>query len=174
MEPRGPADRKAVGGGATCLTGAWAEFTVDKTPGDGDDKLVPALRWARTIADFRVPEGAITGRVRVRNGDGAPSKPSGADKKKGPGLIAGTLGAVFHGTDPLVITISKARIVGPECKLMVETLLGWMSPVCETKTKPLPALTCRGGRRGRLAGRPARASHGRGARHRHRLDRGEA
>jgi murein DD-endopeptidase MepM/ murein hydrolase activator NlpD len=45
-------------------------------PGDADDKLVPALRWARTIADVKVPEGAVTGRVRARNGDGAPSRPS--------------------------------------------------------------------------------------------------
>jgi len=44
--------------------------------GDGDDRTAPALRWARRIADVRVPEGALTGRVRVRNGDGAPSRPS--------------------------------------------------------------------------------------------------
>src|SRR5688500_5677291 len=39
-------------------------------PGEADDKLVPATRWARTIADVQVPEGAVTGRVRARNGDG--------------------------------------------------------------------------------------------------------
>ena len=44
--------------------------------GDGDDRTVPVLRWSRRIADVRVPDGALSGRVRVRNGDGAPSKPS--------------------------------------------------------------------------------------------------
>lgn len=45
-------------------------------PGERDDKVVPALRWGRTIADARVPEGAVSGRVRARNGDGALAKPS--------------------------------------------------------------------------------------------------
>jgi murein DD-endopeptidase MepM/ murein hydrolase activator NlpD len=45
-------------------------------PGDADDKLVPAVRWAKTIADVKVPEGAVTGRIRARNGDGAMAKPS--------------------------------------------------------------------------------------------------
>jgi murein DD-endopeptidase MepM/ murein hydrolase activator NlpD len=45
-------------------------------PGDADDKLVPALRWAKTIADVKVPEGAGSGRVRARNGDGALARPS--------------------------------------------------------------------------------------------------
>jgi murein DD-endopeptidase MepM/ murein hydrolase activator NlpD len=44
--------------------------------GDGDDKTVPVLRWSKRIADVRVPDGALSGRVRVRNGDGAPSRPS--------------------------------------------------------------------------------------------------
>jgi murein DD-endopeptidase MepM/ murein hydrolase activator NlpD len=45
-------------------------------PGNGDDRKVPALRWAARIADVKVPEGAPTGRVRVRNGDGNQSRPS--------------------------------------------------------------------------------------------------
>ena len=45
-------------------------------PGDRDDRTVPVLRWARRIADVRVPAGALSGRMRVRNGDGAPSRPS--------------------------------------------------------------------------------------------------
>ena len=45
-------------------------------PGDADDRLVPALRWSRTIADVRVPAGAPSGRLRARNGDGALGKPT--------------------------------------------------------------------------------------------------
>jgi hypothetical protein len=41
---------------------------------------------------------------------------------------AGTLGAMFHGTDPMTITITKARLIGPECKVMCDNLLSWMSP----------------------------------------------
>ena len=41
---------------------------------------------------------------------------------------AGTLGAMFHGTDPMTINITKARLIGPECKVMCDNLLGWMSP----------------------------------------------
>lgn len=62
---------------------------------------------------------------------GGAAKPSAGDSKSvgKAATTAGTLGAVFHGTDPMVITINRARLVGPECKVMVDTLLGWLSPV---------------------------------------------
>ncbi len=44
------------------------------------------------------------------------------------GSTAGSLGAVFHGTDPLTMTISKARLIGPECKVMCDNLMSWLSP----------------------------------------------
>lgn len=44
------------------------------------------------------------------------------------GSTEGTLGAMFHGTDPMTITITKARIVGPECKVMCDNLLNWTAP----------------------------------------------
>ena len=68
-------------------------------------------------------------RVKREQTGGAPSKPSGGGGMPQAGLTAGTLGAVFHGTDPLELTISKARLVGPNCKMMVDTLLGWLSPM---------------------------------------------
>jgi len=70
--------------------------------GDRDDKTVGVLRWARRIADVRVPEGALGGRLRLRNGDGAPSRPStdtvaidakGAPAPGGPPSPAGRPGA---------------------------------------------------------------------------------
>ncbi len=41
---------------------------------------------------------------------------------------AGTIGALFHGTDPMTINIQKARLIGPECKPMCDTLMSWLSP----------------------------------------------
>lgn len=40
----------------------------------------------------------------------------------------GTLGAMFHGTDPMTITITEAHLIGPECKVMCDNLMGWLSP----------------------------------------------
>ncbi len=40
---------------------------------------------------------------------------------------------MFHGTDPLTITLGKARLIGRDCKDNVETLLGWLSPVSGLK-----------------------------------------
>ncbi len=44
------------------------------------------------------------------------------------GSTAGTLGAMFHGTDPMELTITKARLIGPECKPMCDNLLNWLAP----------------------------------------------
>jgi murein DD-endopeptidase MepM/ murein hydrolase activator NlpD len=48
------------------------------TAGAADDVTAPALRPRDTSVDVRVPEGAHSGRLLARNGDGAPSAPSGA------------------------------------------------------------------------------------------------
>lgn len=53
---------------------------------------------------------------------------SGAAASPVPGSGAGSLGNMFHGTDPMTITITKARLIGPECKLMCDNLMGWLSP----------------------------------------------
>ena len=44
------------------------------------------------------------------------------------GSTAGTLGALFRGTDPMTLNITKARIVGPECKVMCDNLINWTAP----------------------------------------------
>ncbi len=44
------------------------------------------------------------------------------------GSTEGTLGAMFHGTDPMELTITKARLIGPECKPMCDNLLNWLVP----------------------------------------------
>jgi len=67
--------------------------------GDADDRAVPALRWSARIADVRVPAGAPSGRVRVRNGDGAPSRPS-TDVVKVTGVDAAAPGAGELGRPP--------------------------------------------------------------------------
>ncbi len=44
------------------------------------------------------------------------------------GSTEGTLGAMFHGTDPMQLTITRARLIGPECKPMCDNLLNWLAP----------------------------------------------
>ena len=75
-----------------------------------------------------------TVKLKREQSDGAPSKGAGAKAGGGSGLgTAGSLGAMFHGTDPLTITLGKARLLGRDCKDNVETLLGWLSPVSGLK-----------------------------------------
>jgi hypothetical protein len=52
----------------------WVVFLAG--PGPRDDVVGTALRARRRSVDVRVPEGAATGRVRLRNADGSPAKPS--------------------------------------------------------------------------------------------------
>jgi nucleoid-associated protein YgaU len=88
-------------------------------------KIFKALMPAEFVLFDHNPE-AITvtraqvsgGRTRGQAGGGSPMA----------GSTAGTLGAMFHGTDPMTITIRKARLIGPECKTMCDNLLSWMSP----------------------------------------------
>ena len=55
--------------------------------------------------------------TRAQSG-GARTRGSGSSGTPVASGTAGTLGAMFHGTDPMTITITKARLVGPECKPM--------------------------------------------------------
>lgn len=57
--------------------------------------------------------------VKRKQSGGAPAKA---------GTTAGTLGAMFHGTDPMELRITKARLIGPECKPMCDNLLNWLAP----------------------------------------------
>jgi nucleoid-associated protein YgaU len=46
----------------------------------------------------------------------------------GSGGAAGSSGVVNRGNEPTKMTITKARLVGPECKPMCDRLLSWLSP----------------------------------------------
>jgi hypothetical protein len=52
----------------------WVVFLAG--PGPRDDVVGDALRARPRRVDARVPEGAASGRVRLRNADGSPAKPS--------------------------------------------------------------------------------------------------
>ena len=58
--------------------------------------------------------------VQRRSAGGGRALPTGG--------VAGTLGALFHGTDPMTLGINEAHLVGPEAKPMCDTILGWLSP----------------------------------------------
>jgi nucleoid-associated protein YgaU len=72
------------------------------------------------------PETIKVTREQARGGATRGASASGSSPMAG--TTAGSLGAIFHGTDPMTITIQKARLVGPECKLMCDNLLNWLSP----------------------------------------------
>ncbi len=67
--------------------------------GERDDVKAPVLRAGATTADARVPARAVSGRVRVRNADGAPSAPSAASLTIGEGA-APPDGARTRGSAP--------------------------------------------------------------------------
>jgi murein DD-endopeptidase MepM/ murein hydrolase activator NlpD len=97
-------------------------------PGDADDKLVPALRWAKTIADVKVPDGAVTGRVRARNGDGALARPSAdvvtvgtAEQIAAPPPAAATGPAPAPGTGPAPTPAAADRDTSDRLDARVET-----------------------------------------------------
>ncbi|MDF2733362.1 MAG: hypothetical protein K0S92_2001 [Desertimonas sp.] len=71
------------------------------------------------------PEKITVTRAQAQSGRSQPSAKGGSP---GAGATAGALGALFHGTDPMTITITKARLIGPECKVMCDNLMGWLSP----------------------------------------------
>ncbi|HEX8205361.1 MAG TPA: M23 family metallopeptidase [Solirubrobacteraceae bacterium] len=55
-------------------------------PGPRDDVVAVVARARRRSVDVRVPAGAPSGRLRLRNADGAPAKPSVATVAVGPGV----------------------------------------------------------------------------------------
>jgi murein DD-endopeptidase MepM/ murein hydrolase activator NlpD len=52
----------------------WVVFLAG--PGPADDAVAAVLRARASSVDVRVPEGAASGRVRLRNDDGSPARPS--------------------------------------------------------------------------------------------------
>jgi hypothetical protein len=78
-------------------------------------KIFKALMPAEFVLFDHNPQKILVSRQQSNNAPAA-------------GSTEGTLGAMFHGTDPMTLTISKARIVGPECKPMCDNLLNWLAP----------------------------------------------
>lgn len=60
--------------GTTMANVRWVVFLAG--PGPADDAVATVLRARRRSVDVRVPEGALSGRVRLRNADGSPARPS--------------------------------------------------------------------------------------------------
>ena len=89
-------------------------------------KIFKMLMPAEFVLFDYNPETIKVTREQVGGGrtPGAGASSSGVEA----GTTAGTLGALFHGTNPLVLNIQKARLVGPECKVMCDNLLNWLSP----------------------------------------------
>jgi hypothetical protein len=74
------------------------------------------------------PEGLkVSGRARA---GGRSQASSGSLSPGGPPL--GHLGNSGNGADQTVVTITKARLVGPETKRFCDTLLGWVRPAPAT------------------------------------------
>ena len=90
-------------------------------------KIFKMLLPAEFVLFDHNPETMRVKRQQAGNGR-APGSSSANAGPSGAGGSAGTLGALFHGTDPLEVTISKARLIGPECKPMCDTLMSWLSP----------------------------------------------
>lgn len=88
-------------------------------------KIFKALLPAEFVLFDHNPES-----IKVTRGQSGGGRAPGAPASSTPtaGSTAGSLGAIFHGTDPATITITKARLVGPECKIMCDNLLNWLSP----------------------------------------------
>lgn len=78
-------------------------------------KIFKALMPAEFVLFDHNPQKIVVSRQQSNNAPAA-------------GSTEGTLGAMFHGTDPMTITITKARLVGPECKVMCDNLLNWTAP----------------------------------------------
>lgn len=62
-----------------------------------------------------------------RTGSSRPSR-TGGSGHTGTGGSSGTSAATNMGTDPTKMTVTKARLVGPETKPMCDRLLDWLSP----------------------------------------------
>jgi hypothetical protein len=89
-------------------------------------KIFKALMPAEFVLFDYNPESIKV--TRAQSNGGRPRGSSGSGSTPAATGSAGTLGAIFHGTDPMTITITEARLVGPETKVMCDNLLSWMSP----------------------------------------------
>lgn len=87
-------------------------------------KIFKALMPAEFVLFDHNPDAIKVTRAQSGGGRTPGSSSSGPEA----GTTAGTLGAIFHGTDPATITITNARLVGPECKTMCDNLLNWLQP----------------------------------------------
>jgi hypothetical protein len=79
------------------------------------------------------PEQLKISRRATGGGRGVPTQSTTGSGTGGP---TGNLGAMGQGADPTTMTITKARLVGPEVKPMCDKLIGWIAP-----SDPLLALT---------------------------------
>jgi hypothetical protein len=86
-------------------------------------KIFKALMPAEFVLFDHNPES-----IKVTRAQSGGGRTRGNSDNSTPSPTAGTLGAMFHGTDPATITITKARLIGPECKVMCDNLLSWLSP----------------------------------------------
>ena len=92
----------------------WAVFLAG--PGPRDDVVAVALRARRRSVEVPVPEGALSGRLRLRNADGAPAKPSVATVTVGgappppPALAPAAPGADRDTTDAIDARVDRAKV----------------------------------------------------------------
>lgn len=89
----------------------WVVFLAGAGP--GDDVVADALRARRRAVAVRVPPGALSGRVRLRNGDGTPARPSVAtvSVSSAPASPAPAVrGADRDTTDALDARVERSRV----------------------------------------------------------------
>ena len=92
----------------------WVVFLAGAGP--RDDVVAEALKARRRSVDVRVPAGALSGRVRLRNADGAPARPSVATVtvSSGPAApappAAGAEGADRDTTDAIDARVDRAKV----------------------------------------------------------------
>jgi murein DD-endopeptidase MepM/ murein hydrolase activator NlpD len=99
--------------GRTMARVRWVVFLAGRGP--ADDAVAPALRARRRSVDVRVPEGALSGRVRLRNDDGSPAKPSVATvtiRGAAPGVPAGRAPAIpdRDTTDAIDAHVDRSKV----------------------------------------------------------------
>ncbi len=80
-------------------------------------------------------------KVSRRASGGGRGQPTTSTSGGGVGGATGNLGVNGRGADPTTMTVSKARLVGPEVKPMCDTLLGWLSPATGIMGAAVGAIT---------------------------------
>jgi nucleoid-associated protein YgaU len=75
------------------------------------------------------PEQLKIARTAKTQGQGSSrSSATGGAGKSATGGSTGTSTPINRGNEPTKMTVTKARLVGPECKPMCDRLLDWLSP----------------------------------------------